>query len=310
MDERESAGQGASGSTGRLLRTVRADPRHMPERMAVFAVEFLGTRAAESVAQLRARRAADPEADTGEPAVGVIRRGVHRAVVEGAFLGGPFMVLLPIAFCAALLAQLRMVLELAALAGRDPRDQDMAADLLVIQGVYPDVAQAEVALREAERAPTDDGTRAGWWSTVRRQAYLLGLLVPEEQPRGGLRKAAGWAGLTVLLLVGLVVPFVWVPACGEMYRRSTNQLAERAIAYFALDRDTETEPSAKTRFAVRPGAVLVALRTLGACILTVGTVLVVFLADLRIADNSWGTGVLLLLAAAAVVSVVWYRRRR
>jgi hypothetical protein len=38
-------------------------------------------------------------------------------MTEGAFVGGPFIVLLPVAFGAALLAQAQMALELAVLAG-------------------------------------------------------------------------------------------------------------------------------------------------------------------------------------------------
>lgn len=307
-DERDREGPGAAGSTRRLLRTVRADPRHMPELMAVFAVEFLGDQAAETAADLRDRQATAPVASP-EPTTRVIRSGVHRSVVEGSFLGGPFMLLLPIAFCAALLAQLRMVLELAALAGRDPRDQALAVDLLVIQGVYADAVTAEAGLREASRGSPGTGQRAGWWGTVRRQAYLLGLLAPEDQPRGRLRRAAGWAGIGALVLVGLVLPFVWVPACGEMYRRATDQLARRTAAYFALDRERVAGPAAQERFEVRPGALLVAVRTLVVCLLSAGTLLVVVAADLSAFGSRWGLVVIVLFVASAGATALWYHRR-
>src|SRR5690349_3938409 len=92
-----------------LLRTVRADPPRMPERLAAFVVEYLGADVADTVAGLReSERAGTARADPTEE---VISRGVRRSVVDGSFLGGPFLLLLPIAFVAALLAQLRMVLE-------------------------------------------------------------------------------------------------------------------------------------------------------------------------------------------------------
>ncbi|MDH6108253.1 uncharacterized membrane protein YhaH (DUF805 family) [Kitasatospora sp. MAP12-15] len=307
MDERDRPGP--AGSTRRLLRTVRADPRHMPELMAVFAVEFLGDQAAQTATDLRDPHATAP-ADAPDPAARVIRTGVHRSVVEGAFLGGPFMLLLPIAFCAALLAQLRMLLELSALAGRDPRDRALAADLLVIQGVYADLVAAESGLREASKASPGAGVRAGWWDTVRRQAYLLGLLAPEDQPRGRLRRAAGWAGIGALVLVGLVLPFVWVPACGEMYRRATGRLARRTAAYFALDRDRAAGPAVEERFALRPGALLVAVRTLVVCLLSAGTLLMVLLTDLNDFGSQWWLAVLILFAAAAIDTALWYRRRQ
>ena len=92
--------------------------------------------------------------------------------------------------------------------GRDPRDEAVAADLLVIQGVHPTVAEAEAALREAGTVAEGGGRRAGWWSTVRREAYLLGLVTPEDRPRGKARTAAVWTGMLALVLVGFAVPFV------------------------------------------------------------------------------------------------------
>jgi hypothetical protein len=55
-------------------------------------------------------------------------------MTEGAFVGGPFIVLLPIAFCAVLLAQAQMAFELAAINGYSRNDRMRAADLLVVQG--------------------------------------------------------------------------------------------------------------------------------------------------------------------------------
>jgi hypothetical protein len=308
----ESAGSRTPGAARRLLRTVRADPRHMPERMAVFAVEFLGSSAAEWTAQRRSEQSEDA-ADTDELEQQVVRRGVRSSVVEGSFLGGPFMALVPIAFCGALLAQLRMVLELAALSGRDPGDEAVVADLLVIQGVHPTVAQAEEALREARPAAVNAGPRAGWWSTVRRQAYLLGLVTPQDHPRGRMRRAAVWAGTIALVLIGFVVPFVWVPVCAEMYRHATNQLAGVAIRHFSQHGGTGVLPPdrpARQRATPRPGFLLVTVRVLVGCLVPVVIVVVVLAADLRVADAHWSTVLLAFFGVAAIAALVWYLRRR
>ncbi|MFD3924947.1 hypothetical protein [Streptomyces sp. NPDC058614] len=284
----------------------------MPERMAVFAVEFLGPPAAEWIAQRQSGRP-EHEADTDELGNQVVRRGVRTSVVEGSFLGGPFMALLPIAFCGALLAQLRMVLELAALSGRDPRDETVVADLLVIQGVYPTVAQAEEALREARPAAVGGGAKASWWSTVRRQAYLIGLVTPQDHPRGKLRRAAVWAGTIALVLIGFVVPFVWVPVCAEMYRRATGQLAGVAARHFAQHGGTGLLPPdghPRQRATLRPGFLLVTVRVLFACLVPVVIVVVVLAADLRVADGRGNTVLLAFFAVAAIGALVWYLRRR
>lgn len=284
----------------------------MPERMAVFAVEFLGPPAAERMAQRRLD-ASGEEADRDDLGHQVVRRGVRTSVVEGSFLGGPFMLLLPIAFCGALLAQFRMVLELAALSGRDPSDESVAADLLVIQGAYPTVAEAAAALREAGPDAGRDGAKPGWWSTIRRQAYLIGLVTPETEPRGRTRKAAAWAGTVALVVIGFVVPFVWVPVCAEMYRRATNDLAGVAARHFAPAGGPGVLPPggpARQRGTLRPGFLLVALRALSACVLPVVVVVVVVLADLRVAGGHWLTVVLGFFAVAAIGALVWYLRRR
>lgn len=284
----------------------------MPERMAVFAVEFLGPSAARWTAQ---RRSAMSEyaADSAALAHQVVRRGVRSSVAEGSFLGGPFMALLPIAFCGALLAQLRMVLELAALSGRDPEDEAVVADLLVIQGVYPTVAGAQAALGEARPVAEGGGSEDGWWSTVRRQAYLLGLVTPQDRPRGKVRRAAVWAGTIALVLIGFAVPFVWVPVCAEMYRRATTQLAATASRHFAQHGGTEVLPPtgpARQRSVVRPGFLLVTVRALLACLVPAVIVVVVLAADLRIADAHWSTVLLAIFSVAAIAALVWYVRRR
>ncbi|MET7698911.1 hypothetical protein [Streptomyces sp. NPDC005485] len=284
----------------------------MPERMAVFAVEFLGPPAAEWIAQRRSELPGH-EADAEELGHQVVRRGVRSSVTEGSFLGGPFMALLPIAFCGALLAQFRMVLELAALSGRDPRDEAVVADLLVIQGVYPTVVEAAAALREARPAAVDAGPGVSWWSTVRRQAYLIGLVTSQDQPSGKMRRAAGWAGTIALVLIGFVVPFVWVPVCAEMYRRATNKLAGVSARHFAQHGGTEVLPvggPARRRVTLRPGFLLVAVRVLLACTVPVAIVLVVLAADLRVADAHWSTVLLAFFAVAAIAALVWYLLRR
>ncbi|MEU8926947.1 hypothetical protein AB0D10_39530 [Kitasatospora sp. NPDC048545] len=293
-----------------LLRTVRADPARMPERLAVFAVEYLGPLAADAAAQ--AREAERAGADRAEVTEQAIARGVRRSVVDGSFLGGPFILLLPVAFVAALLAQLRMVLELAAMAGHDPCGGDAAVEVLLVQGVYPTPEDAAEALRKASRAGTDAGSRGSWWSVVRRQAYLIGLVTPEEPTRGRIRKWLGWAGIGVLLLIGTVVPFVWVPACAEMYRRATNELADRALVRYGSS-GAAAPPRNWNRSVLRPGLLLVVLRTVVAFLATAGAVLVVLLTGVRVADNSLLAMVLVLLGLSGLV-VGWHyvrsRRRR
>ncbi|MFJ8622698.1 hypothetical protein ACIRD3_07605 [Kitasatospora sp. NPDC093550] len=303
MGGTESARQRRPGLV-ELLRTVRAGPARMPERLAVYAVDFLGPPVADTVAS--AREAERGGTTTAELTEQVISRGVRRSVVDGSFLGGPFILLLPVAFLGALLAQLQMVLELAALSGLDPRGEEAAVEVLVVQGVHATPELAAQALREAARA--HDEAKASWLSVVRRQAYLIGLVTPDDPSRGRVRRWLGWAGIGVLLLIGTVVPFVWVPACAEMYRKATNELADRALLRFASGEDGAAPARSWNRSVLRPGLVLVVLRTLVAFLATAGAVLVVLLTGVRVADNTWLAVFLVLLGMSAVV-VGWQRFR-
>ncbi|MFI1165043.1 hypothetical protein ACH4UM_15855 [Streptomyces sp. NPDC020801] len=122
-----------------LLREVLADPPHLPETLALFAVRRMGPRAKRAAESL-------PRGEPVELRARLVARGRRNTVSQGAFVGGPFLVLVPVAFCAALLSQARLALDLAALDGRDPTGSERAAELLVLQGVYGDVGPARQAL--------------------------------------------------------------------------------------------------------------------------------------------------------------------
>ncbi|GAA4973946.1 hypothetical protein GCM10023205_45630 [Yinghuangia aomiensis] len=126
-----------------LLRAVWAQPGRLAEVMALFAVRHLGAGAAASAHARLESRDGRTDAELDDDAV---RHGTLVTVTEGAFVGGPFLAFIPVAFCAALLGQARMVLEIAALHGRDTRSDARAADLLVLQGAYPDTLRAGAAL--------------------------------------------------------------------------------------------------------------------------------------------------------------------
>lgn len=301
-----------------LLRTVRSSPQYAPERIARYAARTLGPRARSSAEKLSR---AHPELSGGDLQRKAAERGIRTAILEGSLLGGPFMLLWPPAFCAALVAQLQMVLTLAALSGNRSDDEGLAADLLVLQGACPDPAAARRALAAtaaeaagpgpdggnhdgsaAERTP---GSRAGWWSTGRRLAHLIGLLTPADGSTGTrsrARQLAGWIGIALLCAVGFVAPLVWLPASAEMYRRATTGLATRTLAHYAVPAGAAGAAAdlAGYRWVLRPGTVAVALRALVAFVLTVAVLLAVLLADLRLATSHLLAALVLLFAASAL----------
>ncbi|WP_051795361.1 hypothetical protein [Streptomyces sp. NRRL S-87] len=302
-----------------LLRSMLADPGHLPEILASFASRRLGGRAARTVARVRAGH---PDADPDELRALVIGRGRRVVVTEGAFVGGPFMLLIPFAFCAALLAQLRMALEIAAVAGRDAASPDRAAELLVIQGAHPDVPAARAAL-DAMAARTDAagarsadrrGSRtAALWTTVRRMAYLLGLLGPSGKPTRTPVRVARWALVIAVVVVGFVAPLVWLPYLAFSYHRSTGELAERTVDFYrsGATGGTWAAPEAAGDLhaaASDPGMIAAVVRASASLLLPLGALALVVVADLR--DSRWPVLAVSVTGLSVAVGAVWYLRRR
>lgn len=261
-----------------------------------------------------ARRATSTEPPPGRAAV--IRRGHRATVAEGAFVGGPFLLFVPFAFCAALLRQARTVLELAALAGRTPTELDRAAELLVLQGVHDDVPAARAALAAqaagAAAAPTPGRLRrtAVLWALVMRMARLLGLLVPAEpgsRPRWAAQTAR-WLLLVAVFLVGLVAPLVWLPYMASNYDRATTRLTARAVRFYFPDAPDDVGPS-RPRRRLDPAALTSAARALLSLLVPIAVTLGLLATDLRIAGGRWQSLTIALAAASTTAGAVWLWRR-
>ncbi|MFJ9789747.1 hypothetical protein [Streptomyces globosus] len=315
---RDRAPAGAQAREPRnLLREVLARPGRLPELLAGFALRHNGPRAARSVARLREEM---PEADASALGAAVIARGTRATVAEGAFVGGPFLVFIPVAFCAALLRQARTVMELAAVTGLDPTAPERSAELLVLQGVYPDTQSAARALAEDPEAGSTQSAgpapRSRWTVLVGvtlRMARLLGLLTTGEESRGSRLRAwavriGQWALLLAVLAVGMVVPLVWMPYMAVSYRKATRRLLARAADSYLL----HVPPPERRRGAagLDPGALAAVVRVLSSVLVPAGVVLLVLLADLRTAGGRWPALLVGLAAASAAVGAWWHLRRR
>lgn len=234
-------------------------------------------------------------------------RGSRAATSEGAFVGGPFIVFVPFAFCAALLSQARMMLELAGLEGRDTADPERTAELLVLQGVYEDTDAARASLA-APHAPVAKrpGRTAALWELVMRMARLLGLITPSEDSPRSFVRIGQWLLVAVVFLVGLVAPLVWLPYLAFSYHRSTARVADRATLYYA------GTPGPRRTVRLDAAMVLSVLRAALSVLVPVVALAVVVLTDARIADRQWPVlGITLFTASMAVGGTwVWRRRRK
>ncbi|MEV7217750.1 hypothetical protein AB0O31_32235 [Kitasatospora cineracea] len=332
-------GPGGGGAAGELWRAVRHDAARLPERLAVLVVQQEAGPAAKAVAGLSgtgAETGAGEEVGTGAGAGGgvgvvaerrtaVITHGIRLTLVEGCVVGGPLILLVPVAFCAGMLAQARMVLELAALAGADGDHAERSAELLVLQGVYPTVPDARAAL--AATAEADAATEAGLavespprpsrLDMIRRMAYLLGLVAIGEDHRGPVRRIAGWVGTGLLVVVGLAFPVVWIPVMGRANVRATTALARRATAFYWPE-ETRAAGAADGAGAgaqaeeayARTATIAVLGQTLLALLLPVAAFLFVLFLGLDLAGGHLTTALLIALAAGVAYAADRARRAR
>jgi hypothetical protein len=287
-----------------VMRILWADPQHMPEQLVVWSLARFGPRAGRAVEAFRREH---PDADRNELERLVIERQSRVAATEGAFVGGPFIVLIPVAFCASLLAQAQMVYELAAVSGADPEDQERAADLLVLLGAHETIDEANTAIAKMKKDPHYEGKKlpAGRRiAMVRRMAYLLGLLGPDDPTRSRFRNIIGWTGIGVLLLVGFVLPLVWVPYLSYSSRRSTLRMGRRARAYYAGAELGEAGVTVR-RGSPRAAASIALGRTFLLVVLPIGVAIIALLTDTSPGSGKWLFAGILLIAGSFLATFLW-----
>jgi hypothetical protein len=254
-----------------LLPIIWADPEHLPEHLAIFAVKRFGHRAAHTVQKLRQQ---NPDASRDDLMDAAIDRGVRITMTEGALMGGPIALLVPVAFVAAALAQAQMVLELAAMSGRRPTDRMRAADLLVI----------------------------------RRMAFLLGLVEPQTGRKPSVvRRVLVWVGIAAFVAIGLVLPLIWIPAMAAMFLKSTRRLGSRASGFYS--EPTGADAGAEVRRAegsrVRPVRLVFFIRTVLVALLPLIAALGLLLAGIRFLGNNWSSAAVVLVGVSVLSTVVW-----
>ncbi|MFB6889590.1 hypothetical protein ACFCX4_09790 [Kitasatospora sp. NPDC056327] len=304
-----AAPDGARAPVVELVRSMRAHPARMPELLAVFAVRHRGPRAARRVAALRAAHPGASEHDLAGRTVDHARRVCQS---EGAFVGGPFIWLIPFAFCTALLAQGQLLLELAALAGKDPTARARIPELLVLQGAHPDLAAAERALAAGPPPPPPPSGRGlrsgrlrGLGSLLWRMARLLGLTSENTEPPPSRWRSAGeWTLLALVLLMGTVAPLVWLPYMALSYTWATDRVAARGLAFHFGGAQADWRGPRRSR--ADPGVVAATGRALLALLVPLVAVGVLLVADVRLADSRWPVLAPVLIALSVVVSGLWW----
>jgi hypothetical protein len=313
-DEPESADGGSSRIRQRLrapialVRILRRDPHHVPERLTIFAVD---RQAAGARAWAERVRAQSPDTARSLLAEDQQRRTIGTARVDGAIAGTPFFIALVPAYIAFLLQEVRLHLRVAALYGNDPADPRVAGDFLVLRGVRKTVDEAVAELEHVRAtplpAPPEHRTPIRrWYRAVVNVLVLAGFIgAPEEsteEPSFGTKvvdaikfAAAGliWVGTWVFPLTFMIV-MSW--ACESDARR----FGGRVLEHYRDESDTIAEAVARAdRKTGRQRALHVVRGTL--VVLSVAVPLVFVAA--AIANGKGPLGVNVPDAAAAVVAL-------
>jgi hypothetical protein len=195
-----------------LWERLRSDPLRAPEQIAL-AASVRHAPAAEAWADRQRRvHGTDP------PALAelVKRRHASLARLEGAATGvGGVITLVPDLVGLAWI-QSRLVFFMAAAYGLDPHDPMRPAELLTLTGLYPNPAEARLAL---------DGI-----GSPIAEAYISSRIAREEALAARLLKMVGKR--TGRRLAGRIVPGFAIAFNAVANERDTRALADRAIAFY------------------------------------------------------------------------------
>lgn len=212
-----------------LWKRLRSDPTHAPQYLALAAVDRWGEQARAYADQVRREH---PEATSQQLARMVKSRHALLARMEGASAGvppsfapgpGTIAVILPDITALAWL-QSRMVVHVAAVYGHDTTDQEMAAELLVLQGIYNTTDAARVALTEATKRVAKRLINTYIKGSTLVLLKQLFKYVGIKFTRTGLVKA---------------LPFIAIPLGAAINEAATRSLANRAIKFY------DTQPRGK-----------------------------------------------------------------
>jgi hypothetical protein len=289
-----------------LFRVLWADPKNMAEHLALWSLKYFGPRAKSAVERLHASHPNAPQEELEQLAV---QHQTRVCMTEGAFLGGPFIALLPIAFCAALLGQAQMAFELAAINGYSATDRMRAADLLVLQGAHSTIEEAGAALDKVTRAQQSGGRlpRGTRWAMIKRMAFLLGLFAAPGTPKPSLLiSMTRWTALGVTLIVGFVLPLVWVPYMAVSMRRAALQMGERGRTFYAARRTEETGVTVtRAPLTVSVGVAAGFVRMLLLIAVPIVIALIALLTDSNIGGGRWVTALIALLVFSGLATLGW-----
>ncbi len=195
-----------------LWERLREDPARAPEHLALAAADYHGPAAAAWADEKRATYA------QSAPELAQMAKSRHAGLARfgGAATGiGGIVTIIP-DLAALAWIQSRMVFFIAAAYGYDPRDPMRPAELLVLQGLYPDPQTARSALDGVGQS-----VASAWvGQRLSREQTLATRLLKMVGKRAGKR------------IAGRLVPGLAIIVNAVGNERDTRKLADRAIRFY------------------------------------------------------------------------------
>lgn len=247
-----------------LWQIIRHDPQHLPERLIILAQARLAEGAWEWGQRLLAEQ---PDCAPEEIIAQVSPKLERFARVNGALAGTPFLIALVPAYVSVLWEEARMVMAIASLNGRDPREPGFAGELLALRGLYetPREAMAEVKKLEGEATEdqamqTDGDDTKGWFASWRglamRILVLAGFLSPSKKPGDAgrpsrLKSLLSLAAGATIYLITCLVPVTFMILMSWSCERDVRDLTDRASAWYGEGIEREKRGFSLKRLSTR-----------------------------------------------------------
>ena len=228
-----------------LVRVAYRDPQHVAERLTLYGARNLGQTALDWAHEVHEARPETPPAVIADE----LRTQTSQiARIDGAISGTPFLIALVPGYLTYLWEEGRMVLSTAALYGRDPRELDTSAEVLVLRGVHPDVDTARAALEKVRGDPLPEkpAERRSLRTWVRSVYVLLifgGFMsapsdANDEARHPRMKAAAGIIVATAIWLTTWVLPLTFMIAMAWGCETHARQLGRRALLFYDGDADS------------------------------------------------------------------------
>lgn len=223
----------------RLARIAYRDPEHVAVRLTLFGSDRVGADAVEWAARVQAERPDVPRAVIAEE-VRIQTAQVSR--INGAVAGTPFLIALVPGYLAYLWQEGVMERRTAALYGHDPCALKTCAQILVLRGVYPTVAQAQAELERVRDTPLPDKptsrrpirawVQSGYMMLV--FGGFLGAPTTQKEREGHWRRKAffGMLGGGIIWLITWVLPVSFMIAMAWGCESHARSLGTHTLEYF------------------------------------------------------------------------------